>query len=116
MTAWRGFGSDNHAGVHPEVLASIVSANEGHAHAYGADPWTEAATADIQALVGFDTQIAFVWNGTGGNVVGLAASCRTWEAVAPARPHDEHHHLRHTLAQPCPSARESRRSLAGASP
>jgi len=81
MTAWRGFGSDNHAGVHPEVLASIVSANEGHAHAYGADPWTEAATADIQALVGFDTQIAFVWNGTGGNVVGLAASCRTWEAV-----------------------------------
>jgi hypothetical protein len=36
--------------------------------------------------------------------------------VAPARTHDEHHHLRHTLAQPCPSARESRRSLAGASP
>ena len=81
MTAWRGFGSDNHAGVHPEVFAAIAAANEGHAHPYGADPWTEAAIAAIRAHVGEDTQVAFVWNGTGANVVGLAASCRTWEAV-----------------------------------
>ena len=84
MTVWRGFGSDNHAGVHPEVLAAIAAANEGHAAAYGADPWTEAATADIRALLGSDTQVAFVWNGTGGNVVGLAACCRAWEAVVCA--------------------------------
>ena len=33
----RGFGSDNHAGVHPEILAAVAAANRGHAGAYGAD-------------------------------------------------------------------------------
>ena len=81
MTAWRGFGSDNHAGVHPEVLAAIVAANEGHAHPYGADPWTGAAIEDIRAHLGSDAQVAIVWNGTGANVVGLSAVCRPWESV-----------------------------------
>lgn len=81
MSAWRGFGSDNQAGVHPEVLAAIADANEGHAHAYGADPWTETAIADIRSHLGGDTQVALVWNGTGANVVGLAAVCHPWESV-----------------------------------
>jgi threonine aldolase len=81
MTAWRGFGSDNHAGVHPEVLAAIGAANEGHAHAYGADPWTATALADIRAHLGAEAQVVLVWNGTGANVVGLAAVCRPWESV-----------------------------------
>ena len=37
----RDFASDNHAGAHPEVLAAIAAANEGHTGAYGGDPWTE---------------------------------------------------------------------------
>lgn len=82
MAVWRGFGSDNHAGVHPEVLAAIADANAGHAHAYGDDPWTAEAHAAIRKLVGDDAaQVALVWNGTGANVVGLATGARPWESV-----------------------------------
>jgi len=81
MDSWRGFGSDNHAGVHPEVLAAVAEANVGHAHAYGDDPWTVRAIAAVQMLMGGDPQVAFVWNGTGANVVGLSAVCRPWESV-----------------------------------
>jgi threonine aldolase len=81
MDEWRGFGSDNHAGVHPDVLAAIAEANVGHAHAYGDDPWTLRATAALQVEFGEASQVAFVWNGTGANVVGLSAVCRPWESV-----------------------------------
>ena len=49
---WRGFGSDNHSGVHPEVLSAIGRANEGHAHPYGDDPWTAAAHATLRRAPG----------------------------------------------------------------
>jgi threonine aldolase len=51
MESWRGFGSDNHAGVHPEVLSAIAEANVGHAHAYGDDPWTARAIRAVRAHV-----------------------------------------------------------------
>jgi len=81
MSEWRGFGSDNHAGVHPAVLAAIAEANVGHAHAYGDDPWTARAIEAVRSHVGADAQVAFVWNGTGANVTCLAALCRPWESV-----------------------------------
>lgn len=81
MEAWRGFGSDNHAGVHPDVLAAIAEANIGHAHAYGDDPWTRRACEAIERHVGAKAQVAIVWNGTGANVVGLASLCRPFESV-----------------------------------
>jgi threonine aldolase len=81
MLSWRGFGSDNHSGVHPEVLAAIAEANSGHAHAYGDDPWTERAITAIRSHVGADAEVALVWNGTGANVVGLSAVCKPWESV-----------------------------------
>jgi threonine aldolase len=81
MDEWRGFGSDNHAGVHPEVLAAIAEANVGHAHAYGDDPWTARAIRAVRSHLGDEAQVAFVFNGTGANVVGLGAVCRPWENV-----------------------------------
>lgn len=81
---WRGFGSDNHSGVHPEVFAAMMAANMGHAHAYGDDEWTEQAVATLRRHVGEDTDIAFVWNGTGANCVSLATLCRPWEGVVCA--------------------------------
>lgn len=81
MGQWRGFGSDNHAGVHPEVLAAIAEANGGHARAYGDDVWTERAIAALRVHVGEDAQVALVWNGTGANVAALSALCRPWESV-----------------------------------
>jgi len=84
MSEWRGFGSDNHAGVHPEVLAAIAEANVGHAHAYGEDRWTDEAIEAVRAQVGGHAQVAFVWNGTGANVVGLASVCQPWHSVVCA--------------------------------
>jgi threonine aldolase len=81
---WRGFGSDNHSGVHPEVLAAIAAVNEGHAHPYGDDPWTAAATATLKRHLGEECDIAFVFNGTGANCVSFAAVCRPWESVVCA--------------------------------
>ncbi|MGO1508358.1 MAG: threonine aldolase, partial [Microbacterium sp.] len=36
----RGFASDNYSGIHPEVLAAIAAANDGHQIAYGEDQYT----------------------------------------------------------------------------
>jgi len=76
----RDFASDNSAGIHPEVLAAIAAANEGHALAYGADPWTAAAMRLFEAEFG-DVETLLVFGGTGANVVGLDALLRPHEAV-----------------------------------
>ena len=81
MDSWRGFGSDNHSGIHPEVLTAIAEANTGHAHAYGDDPWTVRAASALQLEFGEKSQVAFVFNGTGANVTCLSAICRPWESV-----------------------------------
>ena len=47
----RGFASDNYSGVHPEVLAALAAANEGHQVSYGEDDYTaRLAAADGGAL------------------------------------------------------------------
>jgi threonine aldolase len=38
----KAFASDNYAGVHPEILQAIATANGGHQIAYGEDAYTEA--------------------------------------------------------------------------
>ena len=50
----RGFGSDNHAGVLPEVLEAIAAANTGHAGSYGHDAWTSRLEERFQELFGDD--------------------------------------------------------------
>ena len=77
---WRGFGSDNHAGVHPAVLAAINEANAGHAHGYGDDLWTRRAEELFLREFG-EVQVALVFNGTGANVISLASNARRWESV-----------------------------------
>ena len=48
----KSFGSVNHAGTHPAVMRAIIDANTGQAVAYGADPWTKRATAELRRLSG----------------------------------------------------------------
>lgn len=81
MTRRVSFGSDNHSGVHPRVMEAIACANEGHAHAYGNDPWTAEALGLLRSILGDDIDVAFTFNGTGANVVTLATICRPWESV-----------------------------------
>ncbi|MFW5718116.1 MAG: threonine aldolase family protein [Spirochaetota bacterium] len=67
----RFFASDNSAPVHPDVMAAIVAANEGHAISYGDERWTREATKSVQSIFGRTSRAAFVYNGTGANVLGI---------------------------------------------
>lgn len=78
------FASDNYAGIHPEVLATIAEANHGHVPAYGDDPWTARAEEAFRAHFGAHARAFGVFNGTGANVVGLHSLLRPWEAVVCA--------------------------------
>jgi len=80
MTQRKSFGSDNHAGAHPAVLRAIMDANSGDAVAYGADQWTERATAALRDTFRADEAL-LVLNGSGANVLGLSLLLRRHEAV-----------------------------------
>jgi threonine aldolase len=77
----RGFASDNFSGAHPDVLAAIAAANDGHAPAYGDDPWTERARALFRHHFGDAAEAFPVFNGTAANVLALDAVSRPFEAV-----------------------------------
>jgi threonine aldolase len=78
------FGSDNHAAVHPDVLAALAAANDGHAFSYGADDVTAAAVAAVRRHLGEAADVAFVFNGTGANLVALGLALRPWQHVVCA--------------------------------
>jgi threonine aldolase len=84
----KSFASDNYAGAHPEVLAAIAQANDGHAAAYGADPWTERARLALRDHFGSRSTSLLVFNGSGANVVCLRIACRPWQgAICSAGAH-----------------------------
>ncbi len=85
MSERRGFASDNHAGVHPELMDAIAAANEGHAAAYGGDPWTARAQQRFREHFGSGAQAFPVFNGTGANVLCLQALTQPWQGVVCAR-------------------------------
>jgi threonine aldolase len=77
----RGFASDNYAGVHPEVLAALATANGGHQVAYGGDVYTSRLQAVVRGEFGEAAEAYPVFNGTGANVVALTALLPRWGAV-----------------------------------
>ena len=77
----KGFGSDNHAGVHPEVLQALIDANVGHVHSYGDDRYTRDAEELMRRHFGPSAQPFFVFNGTGANVTALGSLTRSFDAV-----------------------------------
>ncbi|MDQ1205609.1 threonine aldolase [Microbacterium sp. SORGH_AS 862] len=83
-TAVRGFASDNYSGVHPEVLAAIAAANEGHQIAYGEDVYTARLQEVVVAHFGERAEAFPVFNGTGANVTGLQSMLPRWGAVIAA--------------------------------
>ncbi|MEF2975872.1 threonine aldolase family protein [Subtercola sp. YIM 133946] len=79
--AWRGFASDNYAGVHPEVVAAIAAANEGHQVAYGEDLYTARLQQVVKRHFGEQAEAFPVFNGTGANVLSLQSMLPRWGAV-----------------------------------
>jgi len=78
---WRGLASDNHAGVHPDIMAAMAAANRGHAVAYGGDPWTARAEARFREHFGDAIEVYFVFLGTAANVLSLQAATASYHAV-----------------------------------
>jgi len=78
------FGSDNHAGAHPDVLAAVVAANDGMAYPYGDDDVTAEAVRLLRQHFGEQAEVLFALNGTGANVIGLQALTRSFESIVCA--------------------------------
>ncbi len=81
MSYIRGFASDNNAGVHPDILKAIESANVGHAVGYGDDELTKRAIAKFREIFGDQTDVFFAYNGTGANVIAIQALTQSYHAV-----------------------------------
>lgn len=77
----KGFGSDNHASVHPAVIESMIAANINHAHSYGLDPLTERVEKTIEKYFGPQAKMFFVFNGTAANILALKACTRSYQTV-----------------------------------
>ena len=80
----RGFGSDNHSGISPEVLQAIADANVDHALAYGDDEYCARTVQMFKDIFGQQASVYFVFNGTGANVLNIDAMCRSHNAVVCA--------------------------------
>jgi len=80
ITGRKSFGSDNHAGAHPEVVEAVAAANAGDAGPYGADDWTSRATSELCAAFGAAGAF-FVFNGTAANVLGISLLLRPFDSV-----------------------------------
>jgi threonine aldolase len=76
----KSFGSDNHAGVHPAVMAALAAANTGDVVAYGDDDLSRRAEQMLCAASGA-ARALLVFNGTAANVTGLSLILRPFEAV-----------------------------------
>jgi threonine aldolase len=81
---WRGFASDNNAGVHPEILTELSEVNKGHAIGYGTDKYSEEAIRLFKDQFGDGTDVFFVFTGTAANVLGITAVTRSWNSVLTA--------------------------------
>lgn len=77
----RHFGSDNYAGVCPEVWEALRRADEDHVPGYGDDPHTHHAQQLFRDLFETDCEVHFVFNGTAANSLVIAAACEPFHAV-----------------------------------
>jgi len=67
----RGFASDNNAGIHPEMLRAIESANIGHSTGYGEDPWCREAVELLNKEFREHSEILFRLTGPCANILGM---------------------------------------------
>lgn len=77
----KGFGSDNHSGVHPQILQNLLQINSSHAPSYGTDSLTKETDQIFQNLFGKEYIPYYVFNGTAANVLSLKSLMKTWQSV-----------------------------------
>jgi len=76
----RGFGSDNHSGVHPLILKKMIESNSEHEPSYGTDRFSEQAIECFRKHFGAKIDVHFVYNGTAANVLCLRAAIKDYES------------------------------------
>lgn len=81
FNSYKGFGSDNHSGVHPKVFEYLQQVNQNHTPAYGYDTVTEKAQMIFKEHFGPESQAHFVLSGTGANVIALQIALQPFQGV-----------------------------------
>jgi len=81
----HSFGSDNHSGIASEILDAIVNYNNGFQVAYGEDEVTEKAVQLFKRDFGAETEVFFVFNGTGANILSLKVLTSTFNSIICAK-------------------------------
>lgn len=77
----KAFASDNYSGVHPEIMEALTRANAEHMGSYGNDAITARTKKLFEKIFGSSTEVFFVYNGTGANVVSLSTLTKSFNAV-----------------------------------
>lgn len=77
----RSLASDNHSGVHPEILVSLGDVNLNHNHSYEGDPQTVELKSVIKDFFGESFESFLVFNGTAANVLALQHFIKPWNSV-----------------------------------
>lgn len=77
----RSLGSDNHSGVHPKILESILALNKDHASSYGTDQESKNLEKIIKDTFGQEWFSLFCFNGTAANVLCVKSLNESFESV-----------------------------------
>ena len=75
------FCSDNATGASPEVMDSLIRANEGHAMPYGDDPLTARVEQKLCGLFETDAEVFMVATGTASNSLALTVMTPPYGAI-----------------------------------
>ncbi len=77
----KGFASDNNSGVHPAIFKAMEEANKGHVVGYGDDAYSQKAIQLFKEKFGSETEVFFVFNGTGANVLSLSTVTQNFNSI-----------------------------------
>ncbi len=82
------FASDNWAGAHPEIMAALARANEGHAPSYGGDALTKRVEEKFAEIFAHEVAVFFVATGGAANALALSQLSPPWGMILC---HEESH-------------------------
>jgi threonine aldolase len=81
----KSFASDNYSGIHPDILQAITEANQAHVSSYGNDLYTARAEQLFRSIFGKETEVLFVFNGTGANITALQCATQSFHSILCAK-------------------------------
>lgn len=75
------FSSENYAGVQPDIMNALASANKSSFPSYGNDPYTQEAASVFKSLFGEEIEVFFAFNGTGANNFGIGSVVERYHSI-----------------------------------